>query len=310
MEEVYETEVWKNLEKNKLFKNIFEDTLNKCLFYTDRDSINIRVVNKKLVLSYHSRVINRDNNCQLVRDTKYEFFQDKENNLIVNEMSGIMRSKFGYDFDNTKGGVLDTSYICDVYDQDGVELSYQSYSDSYNINESQFKAYRNGFLPAIESAYNPNLVSLVNSFKTNVRANIMGDSARLVRYVRSKDNLGIVVSSSLEYDKTGNVINSNEEFYFNTFFSKKPALNPSRISFTRHFPFATVDENNVMHFSEIYMNSGLTQKNYIDVANDRFLKELIEEKELNGKHAPKDVIERYDLMIKKLEGTNDLKRTR
>lgn len=310
MEEIYESEVWKNLEKNELFRNKFEETLSKCMFYTDSNSINMKIVDRKLVLSYHSRVINRDNNCQLVRDTKYEFFLDKEDNLIVNEMSGIMRSDYGYDFDNAKGGILDTSYVCDVYDKDGVELSYQSYSDTYDINESQFRAYKNGFLPVIESAYNPNLVSLVNSSSASVRASIMGGSAKLIRQVRSKDNLGIVVNTSCEYDKKGMVVNPKEEFYFNTFLSKRPTLNPSRISFTRNFPFATVDENKVMHFNEIYMNSGLTPKNYVEVANDRFLKELIEERELNGRHAPKDVIEKYDLMIKKLEEKNVLKRTR
>ena len=92
---------------------------------------------------------------KLNKDSK-ELTKNKSN-LVVNELSGSLRSNYGYDFDTTVGGVLDTSYTCETFDKDGIELAYQSYSDSYEVNEKQFFVYQAGFMKAIESAYNPNL---------------------------------------------------------------------------------------------------------------------------------------------------------
>ena len=310
MEDIYETELWKKLEKNALFKTKLDDILKKCSFYADNNNINVFIKDDKLIITYHSRVINRDIDCQYVRDTKYEIFLDKDNNLVINEMTGTLRSNYGYDFENTTGGVLVTDYFCEVFDEDGVELGYQGYSDLYDINDNQFKNYKNGFLSAIESVYNPNLVLMRNTGSKMVQASVHGELGRYVRQIRSRDNLGIVISSSCEFDNNGNALSPKEEYYFNTFLSKQPSLNPTRISFTKEHPFAIVDENKKMRFNKMYTKAGLTPKNYKEVANTRFLKELVEEKEQNGKHIPKDVSEKYDLMIGKLELISELKRTR
>lgn len=309
MEELYETEVWKNLEKNAKFGSVIEDIDAKCLYYADKDHINKVIKDDKLIITYRSKLMNRDLNCQYIRYTKYEVFLDEDSNLIVNEMNGTLRSNYGYDFENTSGGVLDTNYSCEVYDEDGIELAYQAYSDSYDINKPQFSAYKNGLLKVIESAYNPDLASYANSTGSFLCASVLGNSPRFVRQIRSKDNLGIVVNVSCQFDKEGKVVNPKEEYYFNTFLSSKTMVDPEKISFTRSFPFATVDKDNVMHFNKVYTNSGLTQKNYKDVGKARFLRELIEGKEHINKHVPKDVIKKYDLMIQKLDSKNDLSRT-
>ena len=300
MEEIYETEVWKNLEKNAIFKNKIEEILNKSSYYIDKNDINMTIRGTKLVISYHSKIMNREDNCQFVRNTKYELFLDRNNNLIVNELTGFLRSNYGYDFDNTFGGVLDTNYTCTVYDEDGIELAYQSYSDKYPINKSQFSVYKGGFLVEIESIYNPRLATQANANGRVLHADIPGETGRFVRQIRKKDNLGIVISSTCEFDKYGNTLNPKEEYYFNTFLSNQASLNPVRISFTRDYPFATLDENKEMKFNKIYLDAGITPNNYKMVAQRRLLKELIEEKEQNGRHISKDVIDKYDLMIEKL----------
>lgn len=307
MEEIYETETWKNLNKNVLFKSKYEEIIKRCMYYAEKDNISVVVKDNKLVITYYSRLMNRETDCQFVRNAKYEFFLNHDNNLIVNEMVGSLRSDFGYDFVNSNGGELSTYYSCEVYDEDGIELAYQGYSDSYDVNAPQFDAYKNGFLPAIESAYNPNLVSFANATGPFLHANIPGDSGRFVRQIRSKNDLGVVVNMSCEFDRKGQVINPKEEYYFNTFITHQATLNPGRISITRHFPFATVGEDHVMHFSNLYQ--GLTVDNYKEKANMKFLDELVKEKDENGRHIPREISDTYDLMIEKLENQKTMSRT-
>ena len=310
MEEIYDTEIWKNLEKNTFFSSKYNEIMKQCLFYADDRETKIYVSDNKLIITYRSKVINREDNCQFIKESKHEFFIDKNDNLIVNELSGRLRSNYGYDLINSDGGVLDTYYSCQAYDTDGIELAYQSYSDTYNVNKTDFEVYLKGFLPVIEGTCNPNLVTYANTTGLYLHPVIIGNNSRFVRQIRSKDDLGIVVSSKCSFDENGKVDNSKEEYYFNTFISNDSTSYPERISFTRDYPFATLDENHVMQFSDLYTNVGLTSNNYQDVANERFLKELLSEKEEKGRHAPKEIIDKYDMMIKKLEKRNNvLKRT-
>ena len=309
MDEIYETEVWKKLEKHALFKSKFDEIMAKCAYFVNKKDINVEIAGNKLVISYHSDVRNRELNCQFVRDTKYELYIDQNNGLIVNEYSGSLRSNYGYDFDNTVGGVLDTHYSYEGYDEDGIELLYQAYRDSIDVNKEKFDSYKNGFLNAVLDDYNPNLDSPNNNMY--LCALSIGNDAMYTRQKRTKNNLGIVVNSACRFDKLGKVIEPKEEYYFNTFITGNKALNPFKISFTRNYPFATVDDKKAMHFNELYTNSGLTSLNYREVADERFLKELVEERELNGKHVSKDVIDKYDVIIDRLKTKNNMKeRTR
>ena len=310
MEEIYNTVIWKDLEKNAFFCSKYNEIINQSLFYANDRETKIYVNDNKLIIAFRSKVINRENNCQFIKEAKYELFLDKNDNLIINELSGTLRSNYGYDLKNSDGGVLDTHYSCEVYDQDGVELAYQTYSDTYNINQNDFGIYCEGFLPVIEGTCNPNLVSYANSSGIFLHPIIVGDNARFTRQIRSKDNLGIVILSKCGFDKLGKVDSPKEEYYFNTFISNNVSTHPECISITRGYPFDTIDENHAMKFNELYTNSGLTPNNYQDVANDRFLKELQAGKNEEGRHVPKEILDKYDLMIEKLENRNKtLKRT-
>ena len=57
-----------------------------------------------------------------------------------------------------------------------------------------------------------------------------------------------------------------------------------------------------MHFNNLYAKSGLNYNNYQKVAKERFLKELLNEKEENEKHVSREIIDKYDLMIEKIVG--------
>ena len=301
MKELQETGFWKKLDKNKLFSAKVDDILRRSSYYAKKENTGIRVMGNSLIISYRSDLIERDNNCQFIDETMYEIFLDDEENLVINKTSGVLRSNYGYNFNDTEGGILDTYYSCEVYDMDGIELSFQSYSDTYNLDKRMFDGMKDGYMGALKNVYNPNLVSFANKTGALLHAKSIGESPRFTRQIRSKKDLGIVIASTCQFEKDGKVINPREEYYFNTFLSQQSTLNPTRMSVSRGFPFATIDANKVMKFSEIYINAGLTPKNYKDVANARFLSELEEEKTKNGKHVPKDVVEKYDLMIEKLK---------
>ena len=302
MKEIYNTDIWKELEKNDCFSSKYNEIIRQFMFYNDEDKLNLFIDDNKLIITFRSKVFNRDNNCQYIRETKYEMFLDKNSNLVINELTGVLRSKYGYDINNSTGGVLDTHYSCEVYDPNGVELAFQAYSDTYEVNEKDFGIYKIGFLPVVLGSANPNLVLFSNSLGTFLHPSIIGDNPRYIRKIRSKNDLGIVISSKCIFDKLGNILDSKEEYYFNTFISNQSLIHPERISYISEYPFATVDENNAMQFSELYTNSGLTENNYKEVANERFLKELQTEKELN---TSEEILNKYDIMIKMLENRNN-----
>ena len=306
MEEIYNTELWSKLSKNAAFSSKYEEIFNRCTnrnnFYSSEHSVNILIRDNKLIMSYKTPVIDRELNCQQMSDTQYEFSLDDDNNLIINELSGTLRSNYGSSFNQSDGGVLDTHYSCEVYDKDGIELAYQSYSDTLIINRNTYDMYKGGIMGVLSYAYNPKLINYANSIGVYPHADIIGENPRFVRRIRSENDLGIVISTSCQFEKNGAVANPKEAYFFNTFLSHQASVHPEQISIIREYPFATVDTENKMHFNEIYINTGLTSKNYHQVAKERFLKELKEEKEQNGRHAPSTVMDKYDLMINKLEG--------
>ena len=310
IEELYETELWNKLNKNNAFYSKFNEVIKRCRYYVREEDVKLNIKDEKLVVSYKQPLRERENNCQCTSEVYFEFFLD-DDNLIINKISGEMRSNLGYDFSNSSGGVLDTSYSCEVYDPDGIELAYQGYMDSINLESDTFNVFKEGFSGALNSAFNPNLDQFANVTGVYPKSTVLGTNPWFVREIRSKDNLGIVEFSKCQFDETGKVINQQEKYFINTFYAEQSAMHPETICYMRDYPLAIIDENHQLHFNEIYKNISvgededhglrLTSENYKEVVKYRFLKELQDEKERIGRHAPKDVIDKYDLMIERLE---------
>ena len=206
MREIYETELWKNLAKNEVFLVKFDAVIKSCSYYK-KGNVQVRIDGNKLVIDFRSGIMNHENDCQYRDESKYEFFLDDNGNLIVNEMSGTLRTDYGSDFSNAKKGILNTTYTCMAYDESGIELSEQLYMDSYHITNSQghpkLSIYSNGFMATVEKYYNPNLELHATEVGSFIHPKIIGNDAKFSRVSRSKDNLGLVTKSSCEFRIVG-----------------------------------------------------------------------------------------------------------
>ena len=309
MEEVYNSEIWKQLSKNNKFNGKFDEIFKKCRFYAGNNDVNIKIQNNRLILSYKTPIEERELNCEKITQAQYEIFIDNKNNLVINEKSGTMRSNYGYNFEISDGGVIDIHYSCEVYDQFGIELAYQGFNDSYTLTKETFDKFKIDFLSFLDEIFKNDLNESFDC-EEYPKPNIFGENPSFSRQVRRKDNLGIVIRSNCHYDQNGIIKDSKEEYFFNTFLSKKTTVRPEMISVIREYPFAIVDQDHNIHFNQIYTKTGITSKNYQEVARERFLKELIFEKERNSKYASQDVLDKYDLMIEKLKKTTGIQRTR
>lgn len=299
IDNIKKTETWKYLCSNPKFEEEFRKTVKRYSYYVNINELKFEIRNTKIVVSYESKINNRDLDSQFKLFAKMEFFLDDNNYLIVNEMKGNLESNYGHDFENTPGGKLNTSYSCWVYDTDGIELSYQAYGDQYTIDKETFDAYKNDFSSIVLETYNPNLITVANKAGSYCRPDIIGNNANFIRQIRDKNSLGIVEVSKCSFDKNNGVNNAKEEYYFNTFFGSNSSYTPDLMHIISGYPFAVIDEDHVMRLKDDYTNLGLTDGNYRDVARERFLKEL---REYRPRHA-KDLSTsfKYDVMIDKLE---------
>lgn len=299
IEKIKETLTWKHLCQNPKFEEEFEKAVKRYTYYISADELNFEISDMKLTISYKSKINNRDLDCQFKTFNKMEFSLADNDYLIINEMKGNLESNYGYDFQNTQGGKLNTNYSCSVYDTDGIELSYQGYGDQYPVDKKTFDEYKDDFSAVVLGAYNPNLITVANKTGVYCHPNLVGNNANFIRQIRDKNNLGIVEVSRCSFDKNKAVNNPREELYFNTFFGNNSNYTPDLMHIISGYPFATIDDKHVMHVKDDYIKLGLTNKNYKDVARERFLKELCEYRD-NYKDN-KQIFDRYNVMIEKIE---------
>ena len=181
IDEIKQTDIWSKLMSNPKFEIEFERFINNSSYQLDINDLVFSIENNKLTVSYSTDIKERDLDCQYRLFVQKEFYVDDEVNLIVNELSGVLESNYGYDFDNTIGGIINTHYSAIQYDIDGIELNYQSYSDKYHLDNRQFKTFRNDIRDVILNAYNPNLLFSISL----PRPNIIGKEGRFIKQTRN-----------------------------------------------------------------------------------------------------------------------------
>ena len=298
IDELKTTVTWNNLTRNPKFFKVFQDILSKCLYYTNLNDLLFTVTSGQIIVSYSSPVKDRELDCQHKLYSRFEISIDKNNNLIVDELSGSLESNYGYDFENTTGGKLNTHYSCETYDDMGIEISYQSYGDRYILNPSKFESYKSNLDSVINDVYNPRLYLYINRGDIYCHPAIVGKEGMFIRKARDVNNLGIVKMSKCFFNKD-NEFDAKDEYYFNTFYGSNNSDSPEVIHIVSGFPFAEIDKTKKLFFKDDYIKLGLNDANFKDVAKERFLKEL---KELKEKHIKnQNVTNKYNLMIEKLE---------
>ena len=303
IDEIRDTITWKYLMNHPKFLEVFNEVIKRCSFYMNINDLIINVSDKKMIISYNSNVRERELDCQYKLYNRVELSMDDENNLIINELSGSLESNYGYSFKDTSGGRLNTHYSCQVYDRDGIEVSYQSYGDRYNLDSNAFNIYKEDFSSVIKESYNPKLIDFANKTGVYCHPNIIGRDGRFLRQIRSHDNLGIVEVSKCSFNNNS-VVNPKEEYYFNTFFGSNSSRTPEMMHLITGFPFATIEKDNSLKFKDDYIKLGINPKNFRLVAKERFLKELKEQKDRYQKDS--QILDKYELMIKKIENELDI----
>lgn len=287
LEKVKNSDGWKYLSENC---SRFEEEVNKFLNgakpFVNTDAFNSwgilnnnegEAINyetnyagsKKVVLSYTSKPTNRDLDCQFKTFKKIEFSLDRDGNLVINELSGRLESKYGYSFEDGKDGVLKTSYSYQVFTKEGIELLYRGYNDKFILNHDEFIKYSN-LRGWICEKFNPHLENYCDG-KVET-SGLYGKNANIIERERVIDNLGLVKVITAFFNQDGEPINKKEEMCFNTFIGFKEEIDPFLIHINRGIdPIAKINNGKL---TVNYTESGTSENNYKEVARTRFGMEL------------------------------------
>ena len=323
LEDVKNSSGWKYLSENcpKVFEkyatkflNMAKPFVNSVIFddnkdFRDKEGEVIHYESnssgsKKVVFSYTSKIKNRDLDCQFKEFKKIEFSLNDENNLVINELSGRLESKYGHSFDESNDEILKTHYSCQVYTPEGVELMYRGYSDIFNLNQEDLNKDMD-LRSIVCDEYNPHLEQYRDG-KVSVNG-FYGKSPVLFEQMRTVDNLGLVKVVSSSFDKNGEPVNKKEEFCFNTFIGAKDNIDPFSIFVNRGLdPLAFISNGKLM---VNYKEAGTSINNYAEVAKTRFgmelrnkLKTLMDSnKKMSSMES--DLLRKYEFLFNTL-GTN------
>ena len=142
------------------FVNPFEFNMGMPDFQTDVVNFEYSYVGAtKVILSFTSDVKDRDYDCQYKVFDKVEFSLDKDKNLVINEQSGRLESKYSYNFENTDGGFLKTSYSYQVFNPKGEEILHRGYIDQFDVDSRDFIRLERNLRDPIRGAFDPQLAS-------------------------------------------------------------------------------------------------------------------------------------------------------
>lgn len=243
---------------------------------------------KKVVFSYNSKPTNRDLDCQFKMFKKIEFSLNKEGNLEINELSGRIESKYGYTFDNSKDGILKTSYSYQEFNPQGIELVYRGYDDKFILDEDKFVTINSNLRGCICGGLNPKLDEYdgtsvkIRGYDPNEEPQkdrfngFYGKNPTFVERFRNTDNLGLVRVVTSSFNKYGNPSNRDEEYCFNTFIGFKGNVDPFLIHINRGIaPIARIQNGKLI---VNYRNLGVRPNNFKQVAKTRFGTEIKDRK--------------------------------
>ena len=297
LDDIKQSEGWKHLNEycprfgekvNKFLNEAYSFVKNNsfnCVEGSNNNEsevINYEIYNdrsNKVVLSYISKPINRDLDCQFKIFKKIEFYIDEyTGNFIINELSGKVESKYGYSFENSDARVLITNYSYQVFSKEGIELSYRGYSDKFMYDSEEYFEYDN-LRTCVCEGFNPHLQDYDGN---KTKAIYIGKYPNLIERYRSQDNLGLVREINSTFGKNGEKIVKTDKHHFNTFIGFNDDVDPFLIHINRGILPLTESKNNELNVH--FIECGATKNNYKEVARTRFgmelnnkINELIEE---------------------------------
>ena len=302
-DKIKNSEIWQNLLTNPKFKQAYEECVKRYSYYINPSDLRYRVTEDKFIIGYNSKIKSSDLGCQYRLFEQIEFFLDDKSNLIINGLSGRFETEKGNKFKNTNGGTINTHYSCNVYDPDGIELSFSRYDDRYDFDKIEYNSFMDDFKSVILGACNPMLSSSANNKGVYPYPKVIGKASQFIRQIRSIDNLGLVEVTKWSFNRDNRIC--DKEYYFNVLLTNQDRYTPELIHIMSGEPFAILNENSIIEISEQYSDLGLTKDNYGLIAEERFLKELKEGKK--DLYYVDDIIVKYDILIDKIESKRHIK---
>lgn len=280
---VFEEKLKHFLQTASEYVDITKVNVGDATFESDR--INFETFyygSKKVALSYVSKPINRDLDCQFKKFCWIEFSLDKDGNLVVNESTGKIESKYGYNFENTDGGVLETSYSYQEFTPEGIELMHKRYHDQIELksskeiekekgNENHEVSFDDVFRHlrgCVKGGYNPRIDEFDSK---NMRENILANKPIYKEFSRSLDNLGLVKKFQCSFNQKTKRTDKKEEYHLDRCTRSNPYVIPMTYNLP---PLAYREGSNNLVVN--YLNEGLTSRNYRSVAKSIFIKTLRE----------------------------------
>ena len=240
---------------------------------------------RKAVFSYISEPINRDLDCQYKQFAWIEFSLDKEGNLVTNKKSGRIESKYGFNFEETNGGILETNYSYQVFTPEGIELLCRIYHDQINLRSSKeikndstnkkdtnkevsFNDVYGHLRGSVKGGYNPRLAEFDSK---DFKENKLSNKPVFKEFSRSLDNLGLVKKFQCSFNQKTKRTDKKEEYHLDRCTRSNPYIIPMTYNLP---PLAYREGSNNLVVN--YLNEGLTSRNYRSVAKSIFIKTLRE----------------------------------
>lgn len=302
IEEIKQSESWQFLNRNAAFADVFERTIMKNAMFAKYLKFKVRV--DSLIVTLETPILQGAENAKYKEVSICEFTIYDDDSLFVYKKNGTITTAVGEKFDTSDSGVLETKYSSVLYDKDGIVLSYQRYIDEDNLSGVKLSNAKKDLERVIEDAYNPHLNnSVVDKLKICIPPGIIGTKAKYVRRYRENNKLGLVHAIACSYKQDSTLKYINHNLYFCTLSSEDHInFNPEDIIFDKEDLFATVDLEGNKHISSKYAALKINEQNCQEYARERFLNELIKDRDTISKTPDKAAIEAmYDIMIKKLE---------
>ena len=314
LEEIKKTELWRRLERNRVFDSNFERMMTKISRY--KTPPKYEIVGDRLVVTLLTEVCQYDpfKQCRKVRI--YEFSIDDDNKLLLYKKKGTLSTKRGEEYDTSNSGAIELKYSCTLFDGDGIVLSYQEYTDDRDLEEHTLNEYKKDPVMFVNDAHDPHLIYFaseeqVDKIQTEgerivcLRPGIIGSENNVyIKKYRNEGELEISHKIATSFYPNGAMKYLTHNVFISTLSSDgRVNYNPDYITVgDDKYAFATQDGKGDLHFICNGLVKDITSENYRKIARGKFLYEVAVNRDIISKESDRrDVVETLDILAKKID---------
>ena len=318
LEEIKQTELWRRLERNKVFESNFERMMGKMSRFVTPPEY--KIVDDKLVVTLLTEVCQRDPYTQCRRVRIYEFSIDRDNKLLLYKKKGTISAACEKEYNKCDSGKIEVKYSCTLFDGDGIVLSYQEYTDDRVLTGRILDAYREKPIMFVDEAHDPHLIYLASEDQMDkklteeeqivcFRPGIIGSNNNIyIKKCRKGNELAISHKITTSFYPNGALKYLTHYLFISTLSSDgRVNYSPDYITVgDDKYAFATQDVKGDVYLRSDSVVLNITEKNYRKIARGRYLNELIENRDIMSKKPGKaDVVAILDGLISRVDEEKD-----